>query len=97
MLSQVDELEMPLDTPEDREAVKRLKIANEEHGCVTYGAFYNGDIISSASTSAASQESAMVVTVATRPDMRRYGIGSAVMKQLCVDQLAEGKKFLTLF
>ena len=97
MLSEVTELEMPLDTPEDREAVKRLKIANEEHGCVTYGAFYKGELISTASTSAASKESAMVVTVATRPDMRRYGIGSAVMKQLCLDQLQEGKKFLTLF
>ncbi len=97
MLSGIDELEMPLETPEDFAAVKRMKIANQEHGCVSYGAFYNGEIISTASTSAASHESAMVITVATRPDMRRYGIGSAVMKELCCDQLAEGKKFLTLF
>ncbi len=97
MLSGVDELEVPLETPEDFAAVKRMKIANEQHGCVTYGAFYNGEIISTAATSAASSESAMVVGVATRSDMRRFGIGSAVMKQLCVDQLAEGKKFLTLF
>ncbi len=97
MLSEVKELEMPLDTPEDKAAVKRLKIANEEHGCVTFGAFYKGQLISTAATSAASRESAMVVTVATRPDMRRYGIGSAVMKELCLDQLLDGKKFLTLF
>ncbi len=97
MLSEVVELDMPLETPEDRAAVKRLKIANEDHGCATYGAFYHGELISTAATSAASSESAMVVTVATRPDMRRYGIGSCVMKELCLDQLAEGKKYLTLF
>ncbi len=97
MLSEIEELDLPLSTPEDKESVKRMKIINEEHGCVTYGAFYKGELISTASTSAASKESAMVVTVATHPNMRRYGIGSAVMKELCLDQLKEGKRFLTLF
>ena len=84
----------------DRRAValaKQQKAADEAHGCVTYGAFSDGVLVSTAATSAVSSESAMVVGVGTRDDMRGYGFATAVVAKLCQDAFADGKQFLTLF
>ena len=76
---------------------KQQKIANAAHGCLTYGAFYEGKLVSTASTSANNSLSSMIIGVCTRKDMRNYGLATAVVAQLCTDELAAGKKFLTLF
>lgn len=76
---------------------KLQKSADEAHGCLTYGAFSDGVLVSTAATSAVSSESAMVVGVGTRNDMRGYGFATAVVAQLCKDAFDSGMKFLTLF
>lgn len=84
----------------DRRAIalaKQQKAADEAHGCLTYGAFSDGVLVSTAATSAVSSESAMVVGVGTRDDMRGYGFATAVVARLCQEAFADGKKFLTLF
>ncbi|WP_028263455.1 GNAT family N-acetyltransferase [Atopobium fossor] len=76
---------------------KQQKAADAAHGCLTYGAFYEGKLVSTASTSANNSQSSMIVGVCTRKDMRNYGLATAVVARLCADELAAGKKFLTLF
>ena len=76
---------------------KQQRAADEAHGCVTYGAFYEGRLVSTAATSAASSRSAMVVSVGTERGCRGNGLASAVVARLCEDALADGKEFLTLF
>lgn len=80
-----------------REMAKKQKRANEERGCVSYGAFYKGKLVSAASTSAASSESAMVVGIGTRDDLRGNGLATSVVATLCQDCLDSGMKFLALF
>ncbi|MFC7320228.1 GNAT family N-acetyltransferase [Halobacillus campisalis] len=56
----------------------------------------DGEMVSSASTTAENSMSAMIVGVCTHPGYKKKGYASACMKQLCNDLLAEGK-MLCLF
>lgn len=79
------------------EMAKQQKITNEKFGCMSYGAFIDGELVSTASTSAASHNSAMIVGVGTRDDRRGEGLATAVVARLCQDSLDSGKAFLTIF
>lgn len=62
----------------------------------TYFVRVDGKIVSTASTTAENNHSAMVVGVATREDYKRKGYASDIMIKLCKELLAEGKE-LCLF
>lgn len=79
------------------ELAKKQKRADAAHGCVSYGVFYKGKLVSVASTSANNSKSAMIVGVCTHKDRRNFGLATAVVAQLCQDELTAGKRFLTLF
>ena len=64
---------------------------------MSYGVFYKGKLVSVASTSANNSKSAMIVGVCTHKDRRNFGLATAVVAQLCQDELTAGKQFLTLF
>ena len=79
------------------ELAKQQHAANEARGCLSYGAFRNGELVSCASTGAASSEGAMIVGVGTRMDQRLEGLGSAVVATVAQQCLDEGKKFVCVF
>lgn len=82
---------------EDRAAsVSKLKtsLTCGGSGC---GAYLNGTLVSCAQTGAENSMCAMVVGVATRPDVRGRGYASAVVSRLCTASFHGGKKFLCLF
>ncbi|WP_379151774.1 GNAT family N-acetyltransferase [Paenibacillus sp. sgz5001063] len=56
----------------------------------TYYIEQNGQVIATASTSAESSMSAMIVAVATHPAYRGQGLASQVVARLCTDIKAEG-------
>lgn len=67
-------------------------------GTLACGAFNkDGSIISAAQATAGTSQSAMIVGVATHPDIRGRGYGSAVVSAVCRVCFDEGKKFLCLF
>lgn len=76
---------------------KQQHAANEARGCMSYGAFLDGELVSCASTGAASSEGAMIVGVGTRMDMRLEGIGSAVVAEVAQRCLDEDKRFVCVF
>ncbi len=78
-------------------AAKEQKNGDEAHGCVTFGAFYEGEMVSTAATSAVSSEGAMVVGVGTRDDVRGNGLATSVVSELAQECFDEGKSFLCLF
>lgn len=79
-----------------RERCLRGNLENLRNGLI-YGVFENGVLASTAQTSAANSQSAMVVAVATKPQYRGRGYASAVVTALCRASFAQGKKFLCLF
>jgi predicted GNAT family acetyltransferase len=81
----------------DRASVIGAIKTDLESGGTCYGAFRDGGLVASARTSAENSLSAMVVGVATRPDMRGRGYASAVVSRLCCDVLSKGRQFLCLF
>lgn len=85
------------DDPGTIAMAKQQRAANEAHGCVSYGAFLDGELVSTASTDAASSESAMLGGVGTRRDMRFEGIGTAVVAALVQECLDSGMKFVCAF
>ena len=54
----------------------------------------HGKIVSSAATTAANSQSAMILAVCTLKEYRNYGYGTQCVEKLCNDLLSEGK---TLF
>lgn len=69
---------------------------NMESGCY-YGLYRDRVLMAVAGTSAATDESAMIIGVATRKGFRKQGYASAVVETLCKENLADGKSFLCLF
>ncbi len=85
---------------EDAASIEMAKVqreANEKKGCRTYGIFFEGELVSTASTSAASSDSAMIIGVGTREDMRREGLATAVVAHLCDECFDAGMRFVCLF
>ena len=73
-------------------------LVNMRSGGMIYGVFdEKGRMVSTASTSGANRQSAMIVGVATREDFRGRGCASAAVANLCADSLRAGRKFLCLF
>lgn len=68
-----------------------------EHGSLLYGLYADGMLAATACTTAATSQSAMITSVATRPGLRGKGFASAVVAELCRASFAEGKRFLCLF
>lgn len=97
LLGSMDEYRGLYDDARSVAMAKKQRAADAEHGCITYGAFYEGELVSTAATSAASSSSAMVVSVGTRNDCRGFGLATAVVAKLCTDAVADGKRFLALF
>lgn len=97
LLGSMDEYRGLYDDARSVAMAKKQRAADAEHGCITYGAFYEGELVSTAATSAASSSSAMVVSVGTRNDCRGFGLATAVVAKLCTDAVADGKQFLALF
>lgn len=62
----------------------------------TYIIRVNGEMVTTASTTAENSRSAMVVAVATKEEFKRKGLATDCMIKLCRDLLAEGKE-LCLF
>ncbi|MFP3916986.1 GNAT family N-acetyltransferase [Lysinibacillus telephonicus] len=62
----------------------------------TYFIRVNGEMVTTASTTAENSRSAMVVAVATKEEFKRKGLATDCMIKLCKDLLAEGKE-LCLF
>lgn len=80
----------------DEKELDRLRRC-EDLGGALYGGYVDGRLVATAQTTAASSQSAMIVSVATRPDARGRGYASAVVAALCRDQFAAGRQFLCLF
>lgn len=94
LLLQIDEFRQSYS---DREStIKKLRTSLSCGGS-GFGAFVNDALVSCAQTTAENSMSAMVVAVATRPDVRGRGLASAVVSSLCAASLANGKEFLCLF
>ena len=68
-----------------------------EHGGVQFGVYAGDRLVSTANTTAANSQSAMVVAVATLPGHRGHGYASHAVAKLCAESLREGKRFLCLF
>lgn len=79
--------------PRERERMAR----HLDMGGMIYGGCLDGRLVATAQTTAASSRSAMVISVATRPDARGRGYASAVVSALCRDNFAAGRQFLCLF
>lgn len=83
----------------DQETVMRKKVSKADdlaHGGMMFGLRKDGILVSIAGTSAASGQSAMVVSVATRKECRGKGYASRVIMSLCKANLEEGRQFLCL-
>ena len=68
-----------------------------EHGGMQFGVYVGDRLVSTANTTAANSQSAMVVAVATLPGHRGNGYASHAVAKLCAENFAEGKRFLCLF
>jgi predicted GNAT family acetyltransferase len=79
-----------------KKSAERMRI-ELGHGSIHYGLYENGVLVSTAHTTAANSQNAMVVGVATREGYRARGYASAVVAELCRANFAEGKRFLCLF
>lgn len=79
------------------EKAKEQEKINMEHGSTSYGVFVDGTLVAIAGTSASNSISAMVVGVATHPEMRGKGYAKAAVTKLCDSELKKGKQFLSLF
>lgn len=79
------------------EKAKEQEISNLEHGGKNVGVYVDGKLVAVAGTSASNSISAMVVGVATHPQMRGNGYAKAAVTKLCEIELGLGKQFLCLF
>lgn len=78
------------------EAIER-KVAAAQVGCSTFGIFCGDTLLSTASVSSASKLGAMISGVATRPEMRRRGLATAVVSATCEECFRQGMRFVTLY
>ncbi|WP_411677757.1 GNAT family N-acetyltransferase [Caproicibacter sp.] len=62
-----------------------------------WGVFQNGRLVAAASSSAENSRSAMIIGVATLPDVRRKGLAGGLVSKLCGELFSEGKQFVCLF
>ena len=85
------------DSFRDPQRARKQQEVNYRHGSVTYGVYTDGKLAATAATTADSSQSAMVMAVATRPELRGHGYASAAVTRLCEDCFAVGKNFLCLF
>ncbi|OKP96478.1 GNAT family N-acetyltransferase [Paenibacillus sp. P46E] len=87
--SLTDQIEEFISNPDDSR--KSLRKTLETGTGRTYYIEQNGQVIATASTSAESSMSAMIVAVATHPAFRGQGLASQVVARLCTDMKTEGK------
>ncbi|MVB11797.1 Acetyltransferase (GNAT) domain protein [Caprobacter fermentans] len=80
----------------EKKAAEELKI-NLSTGGRCWGAFQNGRLVAAASSSAENSRSAMIIGVATLPDLRRRGLAGSLVSKLCGELFSEGKQFVCLF
>lgn len=94
----IAEFDRSQETPEQSRA-RRLRITLDDmaHGGVFIGAFADGKLVSTASTTACNSLSAMVVGVATLAPWRGKGLASAAVCAVCRESFAQGKQYLCLF
>lgn len=85
------------DDPASVAMATQQRIANEARGCLTYGAFLDGEMVGTASTGTATRDGAVIVGLGTRSDMRLEGIASALVARLVEECLADGKRFVCGF
>lgn len=82
----------------EKEAEKLQEIHNNfEKGGNGYGIFKDGNLVSTAYTTASTKSGAMIVGVATHPSFRNQGFASTVMNELCAVEFSRGRSFLCLF
>lgn len=79
------------------EKAKEQERINMQNGSASYGVFVDGQLAAIAGTSASNSISAMVVGVATHPELRGRWYAKAVVAKLCDSELKKGKQFLSLF
>jgi uncharacterized protein len=99
LLSSIEEFNVSFEKKGEeriKEAEERIK-ADMEEGNVPLCLFVNGTLASFCNISAASKQSAMVVSVATRKDFRSLGYASHLVAELCEENFRCGRKFLCLF
>jgi uncharacterized protein len=97
LLSQIEEFSFNYrDSDSIRKKEENLR-KELERGALAYGVFVNGKLVSTASTSAANSQNAMIVGVATDPNYRGQGFASLSVWALCEASLKEGRSFLCLF
>lgn len=97
LLSDIEEFSRTYKKSEKEEHIRRMEEEMAQGSKAAVGAFLNGRMISTASTSAENSESAMVVGVATAKEFRGKGYASAVVSALCKDCFARGKSYICLF
>ena len=79
---------------------KQIKLIQDSiaRGELILGAFQDdGQIAALGQTTAAYSESAMIIGIATHPEMRGRGIASALVSALCKRTFANGCKYICLF
>ena len=97
LLSDIEEFAKTYKKDELDEQIRHMEEEMEKGSKASVGGFLGGRMVSVASTSAENSESAMVVGVATKKELRGKGCASAVVKALCQDCFERGKKYLCLF
>ncbi|RTQ95655.1 GNAT family N-acetyltransferase [Lysinibacillus telephonicus] len=90
LLKSVPEFKTATITMESKKRILETKTGR------TYFIRVNGEMVTTASTTAENSRSAMVVAVATKEEFKRKGLATDCMIKLCKDLLAEGKE-LCLF
>lgn len=97
LMSNVAEFHKTYQKSEREKHIRHMEEEMSQGGKSAVAGFLNGSMISIASTSAETSESAMIVGVATAEDFRGRGYASAVIQALCRDCFQRGKKYLCLF
>lgn len=97
LLCSIKEFEGTYGKNEKSVHMKRMQEEMAQGGKLVMGGYVDGRLAAIAETSAENSQSAMIVGVATKKELRGRGYASAVVSALCTDCFQRGKKFLCLF
>ncbi len=81
----------------EKQAIEELRFKLMNQAGRNWGAFCDGELVSTVATAADNSISSMLVGVATLPFARKKGLASALVANLCAELLQEGKQFVCLF
>jgi predicted GNAT family acetyltransferase len=97
LFSHVDETSQGYATVKQRNEARTRKEMSAKAGCVTYGTFRYGKLVSTAATSVASSSGAMITDVATLPAERGNGYASAALYAVCRECFSRGMDYVSLY